>query len=86
MIPIVKSLRIDKLYYYSLTSDTGSHLVYQVMPASSSTSCPGMGDYKGWTGLSHHQPPTPQPWSTRQTKVDSSLDTMSMLSTTTLVS
>jgi hypothetical protein len=33
----------------------------------------------------HHLPPTPQPWGTRQTKVGSSLDTMSMLSTTTLV-
>ena len=34
----------------------------------------------------HHLPPTPQPWGTRQTKVASSLDTMSMLSTTTLAS
>ena len=32
----------------------------------------------------HHLPPTPQPWSMRQTKVASSLDTMSMLLTTTL--
>ena len=32
----------------------------------------------------HHLPPTPQPWGTRQTKVASSLDTMSTLLTTTL--
>ena len=49
---MVKSLRIDKLYYYSLTSGTGSHLVYQVMLASSSTPYPNMGDYKGQTELS----------------------------------
>ena len=34
----------------------------------------------------HHLSPTPQPWDTRQMKVMCSLDTKSMLSTTTLAS
>ena len=55
---MVKSLRIDKLYYYSLTLGTGSHLVSQVMPATSSMSYPNVEDYKGWIGQS---PPTAYP-------------------------
>ena len=55
---MVKSLRIDKLYFYLLTSGTGSHLVYQVMPACSSTPYPNVGDYEGRTGLS---PPAAYP-------------------------
>ena len=49
---MVKSLRIDKLYYYSLTSGTGVHLVYQALPAYGSTPNPNVGDYKGRTELS----------------------------------
>ena len=45
-------LRIDKFYLYLLTSGTGSHLVYQVMPVSSSMPYLNVGDYKGWIGLS----------------------------------
>ena len=45
-------LRTDKLYLYLLTSSTGIHLVYQAIPAYSSTSNLNMGDYKGWSGLS----------------------------------
>ena len=76
-------LNTDKLYIYFLTSGTGAHLVCQAIPACSCMPYPDMGDYKGWTGLS---PPAtyPSPCSTRQTKVASSLDTTSMLLTTTL--
>jgi hypothetical protein len=49
---MVKSLRIDKLYYYSLTSSTGVHLVCRAIPVYSSTSNPDMGDYKRQTGVS----------------------------------
>ena len=52
------SLRIDKLYFYLLTSGIGLYLVYQAPPAYSSTSNLNAGDYKGWTGLS---PPTSYP-------------------------
>ena len=51
-------LRIDKLYFYLFTSGTGSHLVCQVMSASSSTSYPNVGDYKERTELS---PPAAYP-------------------------
>ena len=44
-------LRIDKLYFYLLTSGTGIHLVYQAIPVYSSTSYPNVGDYKGQIGL-----------------------------------
>ena len=53
-----RGLRIDKLYFYLLTSGIGLHLVCQVMPAYSSTLYPNMGDYERWTGLS---PPTTYP-------------------------
>ena len=46
-----RGLRIDKLYFYLLTSGIGLHLVCQVMPAYSSTLYPNMGDYKGRIGL-----------------------------------
>lgn len=49
---------IDKLYYYLLTSDIGVHLVYQALPAYSSTLNPNVGVYKGWTGPS---PPAAHP-------------------------
>jgi hypothetical protein len=49
---------IDKLYFYLLTLGTGSHLVCQVMLASSSTLYPNVGGYKGWTGQS---PPVEYP-------------------------
>ena len=55
---MVLSLRIDKLYFYLLTSGTGYHLIYQVMPAYSSTPYLDVGDYKGWIGLS---PPVSYP-------------------------
>jgi hypothetical protein len=51
-------LRTSKLYFYLLTSGTRSHLVYQVMPACSSTPNPNVGDYEGWIGLS---PPAAYP-------------------------
>ena len=51
-------LRIDKLYFYLLTSSTGSHLVCQARLAYSSTSYPNVEDYEGWTGLS---PPAAHP-------------------------
>ena len=51
-------LRIDKLYYYLLTSGTGLQLVYQAISACSSMPYPNVGDYKGQTGLS---PPTAYP-------------------------
>jgi hypothetical protein len=37
---------IAKLHLYLLTSGTGDHLVYQAMPAYSSTPYTNMGDYK----------------------------------------
>jgi hypothetical protein len=40
----------------------------------------GVIDRQGY----HHLPPTPQPWGTRQTKIASSLDTTSTLSTITI--
>ena len=43
---------IDKLYFYLLTSGTGSHLVCQARLAYSSTQYPDMEDYEGWIGLS----------------------------------
>ena len=43
---------------YLLTSGTGEHLVYQALPACSSTLYPDVGDYKGRTGLS---PPAAYP-------------------------
>jgi hypothetical protein len=49
---------MDKLYSYLLTSGTGSHLVCQVMPASSSMLYKDVGDYEGQTGLS---PPATYP-------------------------
>jgi hypothetical protein len=52
----------DKLYSHLLTSGIGSHLVCQVMPASSSTPYPDMGDYEGWTRLS---PPAAYPSTVR---------------------
>ena len=55
---MVKSLRIDKLYFYLLTSGTGEHLVCQALPAYGSTLDPNVGDYKGRIGLS---PPTAYP-------------------------
>jgi hypothetical protein len=55
---MVKSLRIDKLYYYSLTSGTGVHLVCQAMPVYGSTSNPNVGDYKRRIGVS---PPAAYP-------------------------
>ena len=54
-----------------------------MLPAYGSTSNPKWGitwDEQGY----HHLSPTPQLWGMRQTKVASSLETMSMLSTTTL--
>ena len=51
-------LRIDKLYFYLLTLGTEAHLVYQAIPACSSTSNPNVGDYKGQIGLS---PPVTYP-------------------------
>jgi hypothetical protein len=74
---------IDKLYLYLLTLGTSVYLVYQVSPAYGSTSYPNVRDYKGRTGLSYLSP-TPQLKGIRQTKVASSLDTTSTLSTTTL--
>jgi len=44
-------LWIDKLYFYLFTSGTREHLVYQVLPAYSSTSNLDMGDYEGQTRL-----------------------------------
>jgi hypothetical protein len=73
----------DKPHSHLLTSGTGSHLVCQVMPASSSTSYPDVGIMRDRQGC-HNLPPTPQPWDMRQTKVASSLDITSTLSTTTL--
>jgi hypothetical protein len=75
---------IDKLYFYLLTLSTSLYLVCQTPSACSSTPYPDVGITRD--GQSHHHlPPTPQPKSTRQIKVASSLDTMYMLSTTTLV-
>jgi hypothetical protein len=74
---------IDKLYFYLLTSGTGLQLVYKSMPVYGSTLYPDIGITRDGQGY-HHLPPTPQPEGTRQTKVASSLDTMSTLSTTTL--
>ena len=51
-------LRIDKLYFYLLTSGTGEHLVFQSLPAYGSTSNPNLEDYKGRIGLS---PPAAYP-------------------------
>ena len=55
---MVLGLRIDKLYFYLLTSGTGYHLVYKAMPAYSSTPYLDVGDYEGWIGLS---PPVAYP-------------------------
>ena len=77
---MVKSLRIDKLYFHLLTSGTWSARRYQHM---------ALCHIRTW-GITrdghscHHLPSTLQPWDTRQTKVASSLDTTSTLSTTTL--
>ena len=53
-----RGLRIDKLYFYLLTSGIGLHLVCQVIMAYGSMPYPNMEDYKGWIGLS---PPTAYP-------------------------
>jgi hypothetical protein len=45
-------IRIGKPYFHLLTSGTGLYLVCQVPPTYSSTSCPHLGECKGWTGLS----------------------------------
>lgn len=66
-----------------LTSGTSLHRVCQAISPYGSTSYLDMGDYKGRTGPTTCRP-TPQLWSTRQTKVASSLDTTSMLSATNL--
>jgi len=50
--------RIAILYFYLLTSGTGDHLVFQAMPACSSTLYPNVEDYKGQIGLS---PPAAYP-------------------------
>ena len=55
---MAQGLRIDKLYFYLLTSGTGLHLVYQAMPVYSSMPYPVVADYKRWIGLS---PPTAYP-------------------------
>ena len=55
---MVLSLRIDKLYFYLLTSGTGYHLACKAMLACSSMPYPNVGDYEGWIGLS---PPTTYP-------------------------
>ena len=54
----LQGLRIDKLYFYLLTSGTGSHLVCYGRSACSSMAYLNMGDYKGWTRLS---PPAAYP-------------------------
>jgi hypothetical protein len=54
------------------------------MPVYGSTPYPKLGIRKDGQSC-HHLPPTPQPWDTRQTKVTYSLDTTSMLTSTTLV-
>jgi hypothetical protein len=74
---------IDKLYFYLLNLGTGLYLVCQAPPACSSTPYPDVGITRDGQGY-HHLPPTPQPEGMRQIKVASSLDTTSMLSTTTL--
>jgi hypothetical protein len=51
-------LKIDKLYFYLLTSGTGVNLVCQAIPACSSMPYLNMGDYKGRTWLS---PPATNP-------------------------
>ena len=55
---MAQGLRIDKLYFYLLTSGTGLQLVCQAIPVYSSMLYPDVGDYKGRTGLS---PPTSYP-------------------------
>ena len=51
-------LRIDKLYFYLLTSGTEAYLICQAIPACSSMPYPNIGDYKGRTWLS---PPAAYP-------------------------
>jgi hypothetical protein len=80
-----EGLWIGKLYFYLLTSGTGDHMVYQAMPAYSSMLNPNVEETKDGQGC-HYLPPTSHPWGMRQTKVASSLDTTSTLSTTTLAS
>ena len=55
---MASGLRIDKLYFYLLTSGTGIHLVYQAILAYGSTSNLNVGDYMGQIGLS---PPAAYP-------------------------
>ena len=76
-------LRIDKLYFHLLTSGTGAHLVYQAISAYGSTPYLNVGIMKDGQSC-HHLSPTPQLVGTIQTKVASSLDTTSTLSTMTL--
>ena len=49
---MAESLRIDKVYFYLLTSGIDEHLVCQALSTYSSTPYPNVGDYKGRTGLS----------------------------------
>ena len=51
-------LRIDKLYFYLLTSGNGAHLICQAIPTYDFTPYPSVGDYKGRIGLS---PPAAYP-------------------------
>jgi hypothetical protein len=51
-------LRTGKLCFHLFTSGIGLQLVYQSMPAYSSTPYPNVGDYEGWTRLS---PPAAKP-------------------------
>ena len=55
---MASGLRIDKLYFYLLTSGTSVHQVYQAILAYDSMSNPNVGDYKGRIGLS---PPAAYP-------------------------
>ena len=83
MIPMVKSLMIDKLYFHLLTlgpKRTWCTRRYQHAALCHIRTQGITRDRQGY----HHLPPTPQPWDMRQTKVSSSLDTMSTLSTITL--
>ena len=83
MIPMVKSLMIDKLYFHLLTlgpKRTWCTRRYQHAALCHIRTQGITRDRQGY----HHLPPTPQSWGTRQMKIASSLDTTSTLSTITL--